>query len=177
MKRRIAILVVWCLMAGWAGAESVRVVGQRVNLRARADLKAEVVGQVADGDLLEARSIQEEWVEVVPPESVDLWIHKDFVQGGKVVASELKVRAGPGINYSVVATLDRGASVSVRGEFMEWLKIVPPSNASLWVSKSYVESGRAARAPSPSEPVAPPSGPVTMASPPPAVTVPGSIPP
>jgi SH3-like domain-containing protein len=177
MKRRMAIMVGWFLLAGWADAESVRVVGQRVNLRARADLKAEVVGQVADGDVLEARSIQEEWVEVVPPESVDLWVHKDFVQGGKVAASELKVRAGPGINYSVVATLDRGTSVSVRGEFTEWLKIAPPSNASLWVSKGYVESGRAAKAPSPSAPVTPPSESASVAPPPPGVAAPVSIPP
>jgi len=145
------------LAAGCACAESVRVVGQRVNLRAQADLKAEVVGQVADGEILEARSIGDAWVEVAPPDSVDLWVHKDFVQGGKVVATELKVRGGPGINYRVVATLPRGAEVKVRGEFTDWLKIAPPPGASLWVSRSYVEPVGASRPPA-AESAAAPAG-------------------
>lgn len=151
MKRVVALGMAGWLAAGWACADSVRVVGQRVNLRAQADLKAEVVGQVADGEILEARLIGDAWVEVAPPDSVDLWVHKDFVQGGKVVATELKVRAGPGINYRVVANLPRGAEVKVRGEFTDWLKIAPPPGASLWVSRSYVEPVGAATPPPPAE--------------------------
>lgn len=138
-------------------AEKVRVVGQRVNLRARADLNAEVVGQVADGDMLEVLSLHDAWVEVVPPDSVDFWVHKDFVQGNQVMAAKLQVRAGPGINYSVVGNLQRGASVSPRGEFTEWLKIAPPPGTSLWISRTYVESVL------PEKPKPPPETPVTVA--------------
>ncbi|MBP7829719.1 MAG: SH3 domain-containing protein [Kiritimatiellae bacterium] len=175
MKRLLCMVIAGVLASGAARAETVRVVGQRVNLRARADLKAEVVGQVADGELLEARSTREDWVEIAPPESVDLWVHKDFVQGGKVAATELKVRAGPGINYTVVANLPRGAAVTVRGEFTDWLKIAPPPAASLWVSRGYVEPAGAPRpAPPPAVPpsaasVEEPAAPSSIPPPPPVV--------
>lgn len=179
MKRLLCMVVAAGLVACGARAETVRVVGQRVNLRARADLKAEVVGQVADGEQLEARSIREDWVEVVPPESVDLWVHKDFVQGGKVAATELKVRAGPGINYTVVANLPRGAAITVRGEFTDWLKIAPPPAASLWVSRGYVEPAVAPKPPPPPPPEAGPLGPAAPSSipPPPPVLPSASRPP
>lgn len=176
MKRLLCMVIAGVLASGAARAETVRVVGQRVNLRARADLKAEVVGQVADGELLEARSTREDWVEIAPPESVDLWVHKDFVQGGKVAATELKVRAGPGINYTVVANLPRGAAVTVRGEFTDWLKIAPPPAASLWVSRGYVEPAAAPKPPaaapevSPAAPsIAGPSAPSSIPPPPPVL--------
>ncbi len=117
----------------------VRVTGRRVNLRARAEMNAEVVAQSSDGDLLTARSFQGEWVEVVPPESVDLWIHRDFVADNQVSANKLHVRGGPGINYSAVGELNRNDIVVPRGDFGEWLKIAPPPGCSLWVSREYVE--------------------------------------
>lgn len=125
--------------AAGAAETRVRVTGQRVNLRARADLGAEVVGQVPNGEVLVARSFQDDWVEVVPPDSVDLWVHRDFVRDNIVTASKLYVRAGAGINYSVVGSLSRGQYIAPKGEFGEWIRIAPPTDASLWVSRGYVE--------------------------------------
>ena len=159
------------LLSGSAAAEKVRVAGQRVNLRARADIKAEVVGQVEDGEVLEVRATRDDWLEVVPPENMDLWVHKDFVQGGVTIANKLQVRAGPGINYSVVGTLDKGQAVAPRGDFGEWLKIAPPPGASLWVARSYVEPLSAAK-PKP----LPPAAPTVAAAPKPAAETPAPAP-
>ncbi len=138
----------------------MKVVGQRVNLRAKADLQSEVVGQVADGEYLSAKSFQDDWVEVAAPDSVDLWVHREFIKDNQVTAPKLYVRGGPGINYTVVGTLVRGDTIIPRGDFGEWIKVVPPATCSLWVNRSYVQVLQpekikpvAAQKPAPEQPV------------------------
>lgn len=154
---RSVIIVAVCLAAALVAeaANEVRVVGNRVNLRAKPDLQTEVVGQANRGDLLTVKSMTEEWVEVVPPQSIEFWVHRDFVEAGEVASPRLNVRAGPGINYSVVATLERGTRVHQRGEFVEWLSIEPPSSASIWITRELVEAVQPAPAPRPAPPARP----------------------
>ena len=141
------------LAAAVASAQTpVRVTADNVNLRAKALLTAEVVAQAAYDARLEAYEIGEEWVEVAAPAHADLWVTKSFVQqpANTIGANRVNVRAGPGINYNVVCTLELGATVEPRGEEVaEWLKIAPPANARLWISRDFVEilSGDAAAAP------------------------------
>lgn len=142
--KKLTVILLLCGLGAtlcMAAEEAViaTVTGQRVNLRAKADLQSEVVGQVSEGDSLRVKSILEEWLEVQPPEQIDLWVHRDFVVDGQVVGNNLNVRAGAGINYSVVGRLSRGEPVIIRGNFGEWVKISPPPRTSLWVSKSLVE--------------------------------------
>lgn len=132
-------LAVGASAAAFAEPLTLKVVGQRVNLRARADLNAEVVGQLAENDVVTAKSVGPEWVEIVPPESIDLWVHRDFVDGDVITGNKVNVRAGAGINYTVVGALPKGAKLVVRGTFGEWLKIAPPPACSLWVNKDLVK--------------------------------------
>lgn len=113
--------------------------GARVNLRAKPAADAEPVGKVAEGAVLQAKSFRDDWVEVVPPESVELWVHRDFVKDQTVTAEKLYIRTGRSINHSVVGTMARGEHLTVRGEFQDWLKIAPSPAASLWVSRKLVE--------------------------------------
>jgi SH3-like domain-containing protein len=151
--RILSLLFVLLLTLSAAPAEEVRVIGNRVNLRARPDIHSEVSGQVNRGDLLQAKSITEEWVEIFPPASVEFWVHRDFVENGEVTPPRLNVRAGPSINHSVVATVERGTRVRVQGEFAEWISIEPPPESSLWITRDLVERVR------PPPPVVPPAAP------------------
>lgn len=135
----IGFLITISVMTGRAETTPVRVLSDRVNVRAASELTAEVVAQVHEGDVLSALSFTEEWVEVEPPETVDCWIHREFCVDGRVSAKKLNVRSGPGINYKIVGELERGATVEVRGEFGEWIRIAPPPAASVWISRDYVE--------------------------------------
>jgi uncharacterized protein YraI len=139
-KSIIALLVVAAAVVARAEEPLTALVrGQRVNLRAKAELNAEVVGQVTDGDTLRVKSVQESWVEVIPPEGIDLWVSRDLVTDNRVAVSKANVRAGPGINYTVVGTLARGDEVTPKGAFGEWIRIAPFQTASLWVNKDLVE--------------------------------------
>jgi len=120
----------------------VRVIGDRVNLRAKPQLTSEVVTQANYDDQLIAREIGDEWVEVAAPASVNLWISKKFVQQQQntVGAKRVNVRAGPSINYNIVDTLSLGDTIEPRGEeVQEWLKIAPPPTAHVWIHREFVE--------------------------------------
>ena len=121
-----------------AAVTTALVQGDHVNLRARPDLNSEVVGQVNAPQELEIKSLQEEWVEVVPPPAIGLWVHRDFVEDNRVAVARLNVRSGPGINFQIVDRLERGILLDVRKTFTEWLKIAPPASASLWVNRTLV---------------------------------------
>ena len=158
MKKSFAHWAAALLTAGVVSAaepQTARVMGQRVNLRARADLNAEVVGQVSEGDTLRIKSVQESWVEVVPPDSVDLWVNKDLINGSRVNVSQANVRAGPGVNYTVVGRLNRDEVVAAKGSFGEWLRIAPFAASSLWVSRELVDLPPAATAAAPAASAAP----------------------
>lgn len=168
MKELIAasLLALAAALPARAEITSARVTGQRVNLRARADLNAEVVGQVGDGDTLRVKSAQGDWVEVVPPDHIDLWVNKDLVAGNRVTVNQANVRAGPGVNYTVVGKLERDDVVATKGSFGEWLRIAPFPAASLWVSRELVDLP-VAPAPAPAVmPVPPASDPVASPTPP-----------
>ena len=113
--------------------------GVRVNLRAKPATDAEPVGKAAEGTVLQAKSFRDDWVEVVPPESVELWVHRDFVKDQTVTAEKLYIRTGRSINHSIVGTMARGEKLTVCSEFQDWLKIAPTPAASLWVSRKLVE--------------------------------------
>lgn len=136
---RITPIILLFVNGGFAQpAQWARVTSDRVNLRARPELNAEVVAQVHTGDRLAVISELPDWVEVVPPDTVDVWAYRDFIKDGVVTVKKLNLRAGPGINYSIVGSLSNGDAVTVRGHFGEWLKVAP-TNASLWVSREFVE--------------------------------------
>lgn len=151
MKKWVVVAVGICLFSLPARSEKERppvqgdrlpivsVLGDNVNLRARPTLASETVGQVSRPEKLAAKSFIDEWVEVEPPSSVDLWVLGDYVRNGVIDGDNVNVRAGAGINFNIVGQLDSGAEVTVRGELGQWVSIKPPDGSSLWIHASLVE--------------------------------------
>lgn len=133
-----------CLVSYGFGQNSppvkVRVLKDNTNLRAKPALNVEVVGQVSANQELAIKSMDAEWVEVITPTNIDFWVLGDYLKDGVVVCRQMvNVRAGPGINFSVVGQLTNSVQVEVRGSHADWVKIAPPVGCSLWVSRSLVE--------------------------------------
>ncbi|MGD9874413.1 MAG: SH3 domain-containing protein [Kiritimatiellia bacterium] len=175
MKKTAALIIAALASALSAEAAGGRgqIIGDNVNLRAKDLPESEVVAQMNDGDMVEIKGYSGDWAEIVPPDSADLWVHKDFIEGGVVRSKTLNVRAGPGINFNVVGTMVRGDTLTIRGEMTEWYKIAPPATCSLWVNKEYVGSPskpKPVEAAKPAPPRAPPPAPVRQ-----TVTVPAPV--
>jgi SH3-like domain-containing protein len=146
--RAIALLLAVGAAAQTAGAQTTyRVEGDRVNLRARPEANAEVVGQVDDGHLIVPLRESGEWYAVDAPADVYFWVHRAFVQDGAVQVSKLNVRSGPGINYSKMGVLGRGDPLVVEDTFGEWLKVRPPTDMPVWIHRSVVREERPRVAP------------------------------
>ncbi len=117
----------------------VRVTGDRVSLRAEPNLEGYLLSRAMRGEELIYHDKTNGWVGVQAPESLDFWVASEFIQNGIVQPKILNVRAGPSLNYAKVGEMNQGDAVAVRGEFNNWLKIVPPSDCSVWISEKYVE--------------------------------------
>ncbi len=140
----LSFIYVFCLVSFCFGKSNppvkVRVLKDNTNLRAKAGLNYEVAGQMMTDQELTAKSIDSNWVEVVAPTNIDFWILGDYLNDGLVVCRKnVNVRAGPGINFSIVGQMRNSDRVEVRGSHMDWIKIAPPENCSLWVSRPLVE--------------------------------------
>lgn len=79
------------------------------------------------------------WVPVAAPETVSVWIYRDLVRDGVVLADKSQVRSGAGMACHPIASLSRGTPVNVRSILGDWLKIVPPADVSFWVLRDSVE--------------------------------------
>lgn len=120
-------------------AVEIRITGDSVNLRAAPTNTAEVVDQVSTGDVLQSIGSAGNWIQVIPPPKVDLWVFDEFITDNRVAVSKLHVRGGPGINYKTVGMLDKGDEVISRGVKGEWRKIAPLPSCALWISSDYAE--------------------------------------
>lgn len=117
----------------------VRVTGDRVSLRVKPDINAELIDQAKLGDEFVFLDETNGWVAVPAPASLDFWVSGDYVQNGTVQPPKLNVRSGPSQNYSVVCVVNEGDALTQRGEFNDWVKIAPPAGSRVWISADYIE--------------------------------------
>lgn len=175
MKQAIQRIVAgWLLCVPALGVSApaeipVRVMGNRVNIRARPGVAYEVVSQAGFRDVLRAKAIGEDWVEIYPPDGVQVWIHGDYVVDGRVSVGTLNLRCGPGIAYSKVGELQRNDRVAPLETFGDWIALHAPPSCSFWISREYVELVEKKKPPPEPPPVAeppPPSAAVEQPAPP-----------
>ena len=141
--RSIGLLAAWLLASLSPAAEPriIRVTGDRVNLRAQPAPESEVVGQMMAGELLATPDpfATSEWVRVVAPQSVDLWVYSELIRDGRITVNKAQVRGGPGLQFKRVGELTRETPVVIRGALGDWTRIAPTSDCFLWVSRSFTE--------------------------------------
>lgn len=117
----------------------VRVTGDRVSLRALPSTDGELLDRAMRGEEMIYFEATNGWAAVQAPDSLNFWVSGEFIQNGIVQPEKLNVRSGPSLNYNVVVVVKKGDSLSVRGEFNDWLKIAPPEGSRVWISADFVE--------------------------------------
>jgi hypothetical protein len=139
MKKALFLLTALSCSLFADEAGTVTVAGDRVSLRAAPEITAVLLDRMMSGDkLVLTDNSNPEWVGVVPPETVDLWVHSEFIKNGSVIPPKLNVRSGPSLNHSIVGVLTNGQAVTVRKELAEWVCIAPTSDSTAWISRKYV---------------------------------------
>jgi len=130
-------------------AGQATVVASNVNVRGQAKLNSEVITKLNKGDtvavleeVINKKSGPDEpsaWAKIILPASAHAWVNTSFIDSNKtVVPKKLKLRGGPGENYSVLGMLKKGdqvKEVSVKGD---WTQIEAPAEASAFVAAMYL---------------------------------------
>lgn len=145
---------------------------RNANVRGKAAINSEVVTSLKRGEqvnVLEEVTIKKpktdepaRWAKIALPASVGVWVHADYLDGATktVKPKRLNLRSGPGENYSVLGTIDRGApikEIEVKGD---WVKIEAPASTFAFVAAHLLqpqiaspETAVAAATPQPATPL------------------------
>lgn len=123
------------------------VVATHVNVRGQAKLKSEVVTRLSKGqqvtvlqEIVHNNSGPTEpsaWAKILLPENAHAWVFSAYLTNNSA-RTRLKIRSGPGENYSMLGILHSGQevkSVSTKGD---WTQIEPPTNAYAFVAAQYL---------------------------------------
>jgi len=140
-------------------AGKAEVVTSNVNVRGQAKLKSEVVTRLNKGqevavleEVLLKKSAPDEpsaWAKIILPAKVHVWVNSEYIDATNktVKPSKLKIRAGPGEEYSVLGIMKKGDSVTEVGTKGAWTEIEAPAEASGFVAAMYLKQGPAGSEP------------------------------
>lgn len=128
-----------------------------VYVRSGDSLNHYTICKVQSGDKVHVVSERGEWYEIEPPPGTFSLVSGDFVdttdnQSGTINGDNVRVRAGSLINenkYTVQTLLTKGTPVTILGRNPDgFVRIAPPSGATVWINKSFVNLGDGAVSPS-----------------------------
>jgi uncharacterized protein YgiM (DUF1202 family) len=130
----------------------------RVNVRGKAGLRGEIVARLTNGEpvtVIEeiklAHSGPEEpsaWAKIVLPTAAHTWVKTSYIdpETKKVKPKKLNLRSGPGENYSVIGSLQRGDEVRELATKGDWTQVEPATTAYAFVAAQYLTQEPAALA-------------------------------
>ncbi|MEK7757383.1 MAG: SH3 domain-containing protein, partial [Planctomycetota bacterium] len=119
-----------------------------VYVRSGDSLNHYTISKLKAGDRVSVVSERGEWYEILPPEGTFSLVSGDFIdttdnQSGVINGDNVRVRAGSLLNenkYTVQTLLAKGTQVSILGRNPDgFVRIKPPTGATLWVNRSYVQ--------------------------------------
>jgi len=126
-----------------------------VNVRSKAGLVGEVLTHVTNGEpvtVLEEVHLKKSgpdepsaWAKILLPPETHVWVKSSLLDSNNAVSTKkLNLRAGPGENYGVVGTLQKGESVQPVETKGDWTQIQAPTNAYAFVAAQYLKQGEEA---------------------------------
>jgi hypothetical protein len=122
-----------------------------VNLRGKPAFAGETLGHLQKGDTVTVlaqitlkrpkKDEPSDWAEIVIPPSIPVWVDGDYIDSATktIKARRVHLRGGPGENYSVVGSLDKGAAIKEIKTEKGWLAIEAPTNAYAYVAAQFLE--------------------------------------
>jgi uncharacterized protein YgiM (DUF1202 family) len=123
-----------------------------VNVRSKAGLIGEVLTHMTNGEpvtVIEEVHLKKSgpdepsaWAKIQLPPDTHVWVKSSLLDTNSAVASKkVNLRAGPGENYGVVGTLQRGEAVQTIDTKGDWTQIQAPTNAYAFMAAQYLKQG------------------------------------
>lgn len=152
-----AALAVFALLPSAQAGVAARVNQAKVNVRGQASFLGEVITQIQKGEevvILEEIAVAKpkpgeptNWAKIKMPANTPVWVFANFLDGAKVKARKLNLRAGPGENYSVVGRLEKGDEVKPIRTVDEWVEVETPDQAYAFVDAALLDVPNGTTAP------------------------------
>lgn len=119
-----------------------KITGNRVRLRANADLDSKIIKEFSKDDLVLVTGEKNGFYAVEPVKGTKGYLFRSYVLDNVVEASKVNVRLEPSTEASIVTQLETGTHVdgTISKLNSKWLEIDLPKEARFYVAKEYVES-------------------------------------
>ena len=141
----LAFLIVPSYLAESAGKDEPFVgilKGNRVNIRAGDDTSTEVICQLNEGDEVRVIGQAKMWYKVQLPKKALVYIHKTNVERrnktGIIREDRSNIRAAATRSSTIIGRLNKGASVKIIKEYLDWYEIEAPKDTLGWIRSDYV---------------------------------------
>jgi len=140
-------------------SNQIEVTADVLNVRSGPGLSYSVVGTVKKGDKYTLIQQKGDWIEIQYSSNKKGWVaswHVKFLTpnssngDGVVTADGLRIRKGPGTNYSILAHLNKNDRVSIIQTSGNWLEISFQGMKG-WVSREFVQTSTNTNSPSPTQ--------------------------
>jgi len=131
-----------------AAPEPAVAMSKNVNVRGQANINSEVVTHLKRGEvvtILEEITLKSpkadepaKWARIALPVGTPVWVSAHFVDKNTktVTANKLRMRSGPGENYSTVGMIDKGATLNTLETKGDW------ANANMQVFDQHLEAAK-----------------------------------
>ena len=126
-----------------AGADTVVIKGDRVNVRSEPSLDGEVLAWMKRGETVETQgSAKDGFIRIALPSKVAVWVYAPLVDRAshQVKAAEARLRVGPGRNYGDLGVLKKGVALTEIRESDGWLQVEPPAGLSAYIGAQFIEA-------------------------------------
>ena len=117
--------------------------GNDVHIRATAS-KGAIISKANSGDMLVIIGTQGDWYNIQLPEFISVWISRKYVKAepgkdGVVTGDNVNIRTAAKTTSTVVGKAKKGSKVEIMGIDEDWFLIIPPEDATGWISRKYVK--------------------------------------
>jgi len=111
----------------------------KLNVRVLPGLGHTVVAVLAQGDMVDIRALNGDWIEIAIPPSAAVWVASSFVDKGAVV-KKAHLRSGPGVAYESFGVAEPGEKVDIIDSSKDhWFKIAPKARLSAYAYANMVK--------------------------------------
>jgi SH3-like domain-containing protein len=142
MKRFTPTIVILLMfMSGTALAERMTVNVSMANVRSGPGNEHGILWKLEKYHPVEILKKQDVWYYFEDFENDKGWIHKSLLTGEPsviVVKDRCNIRSGPGTQYEIVFTVEKGVPFKVLKKEGEWISIVHADGDKGWVHKNLV---------------------------------------
>jgi uncharacterized protein YgiM (DUF1202 family) len=117
--------------------------GDRVNVRASAATSSEILCQLKKDESVAVTGKKGKWLMIELPSKAPVYINKENVTSrdgiGTVSANNALLRTAATVSSSVVGKLNKGATVKILKEYLDWYEISAPKGSYGWIYSDYVK--------------------------------------